>query len=243
MVFEIERELGEALSSARASGDVALARSCELSVVPGSDGAWSVDVQADDGAAAFAEMHRLVNDTSVPIERARQLRLYLAWKGHVESQFFLAENFRLGRNIAKDMSLSRYWLEKAAEGGDVAAQNNLGVMYADGIGGPRDMAKALYWYGRSAEGGCDVAKGNLGFNIAMGNGTRRNYLVAAKLLKESLKRDPFNRRNHLLLAECYEHGVGGRNGLRLAIRHYQEASDFGSLEARAALRRLAVKSA
>ena len=241
MVFEIEKELGEALSSAIASGDKALVVSCKLSAAPGSDGTWSVDVKAETEAAAFVAMHRMVNDAGVPIERARQLRLYLAWKGHVDSQFLLAENFRMGRNIAKNLELSRYWMEKAAEGGDVAAQNNIGVMYAEGIGGPRDMEKALCWYGRSAEGGSDVAKGNLGANIAMGNGVRRNYMAAARLLKESLRNDPFNSRSHLLLAECYEHGVGGRNGPRLAIRHYQEASDFGSLEARAALRRLGNK--
>ena len=33
-------------------------------------------------------------------------------------------------------------------------------------------------------------------------------------------------------------GVGGRNGRRLALFHYQEASDFGSIEARRALRRM-----
>ena len=239
MVFEIEKELALMLSSARASGDAALARSCELSAVPDGDGSWSVDIKAETMEAAFAEMHRMVNDSSTQIERARQLRLYLAWRGHVDSQFFLSENFRLGRNIVQDQTLARYWLEKAAKAGDVAAQNNLGVMYADGIGGPRDMEKALYWYGRSAEGGSTVAKSNLGVNIALGNGTRRNYMKAAKLLKESLKSDPFNSRSHLLLARCYEHGVGGRNCRRLAIRHYQEASDFGSLEARTALRRLA----
>ena len=38
--------------------------------------------------------------------------------------------------------------------------------------------------------------------------------------------------------QTWEHGVGGRSARRLALHHYQEASDFGSAEAREALRRL-----
>lgn len=238
MVLEIERELASALYSARVTGDARLARSCELSAMPDSSGDWSVNVEAETEQAAFAELHRMVNHPSTPIARARLLRLYLAWKGHIDSQCIMGDNFRLGRNIVRDGALSRYWYEKAAEGGDATAQNNIGVLYAEGTGGPCDMEKALYWYARSAENGNAVAKGNLGANIALGRGTRQNYMQAAKLLKESLKRAPYCCRDHFLLATCYEHGVGGRNGLRLAMRHYQEASDFGSLAARAALRRL-----
>ena len=183
----------------------------------------------------------MVNSPNVPIERARQIRLYLAWKGHVESQFWEGENFRMGRNIVQDHALARYWLLKAAERGHPSAQNNLGVMYANGLGGAVDMEKAIYWYMKSAAAGDAVAMSNLGQNLVAGRGVKRNYARAARLLKESLKGNPYSARDHRLLAECYEHGVGGRNGLRLAMLHYQEASDFGSLEARAALRRLSAR--
>ena len=238
MLIEIERELAEAMKEAKASGDVMLARTCIRSRADGSTGTYSVDVEADSPDAAFAELDRMVNSPNVPIERARQIRLYLAWKGHVESQFQEGENFRIGRNIAQDYSLARYWLLKAAERGHSSAQNNLGVMYADGLGGAADYERAVYWYMKSAAAGVAMAMSNLGQNLVTGRGTKRNYAKAARLLKESLKSYPYSAHDHQLLAECYEHGVGGRNGLRLAIRHYQEASDFGSLEARAALRRL-----
>ena len=180
----------------------------------------------------------MVNSPKVPMERARQIRLYLAWKGHLESQYQEGENFRMGRNIVQDHALARYWLLKAAEGGHSSAQNNLGVMYAEGLGGAADYERAVYWYMKSAAAGVAMAMSNLGQNLVTGRGTKRNYAKAARLLKESLKSYPYSAHDHQLLAECYEHGVGGRNGLRLAMRHYQEASDFGSLEARAALRRL-----
>lgn len=238
MVVDIEKELDAALSGARESGDAMLQKSCELAVVAGSSGAYSVEAEGDTLEDVFRELDRMVNDTSVPIERARQIRLFLAWKGHLESQYLEGENFRMGRNTVQDYNLARYWYTKAARGGHAGAQNNLGVMCSGGLGGPVDQKKAVYWYMKSAESGDPTAKGNLGMHLVEGRGTKRNYLKAARLLKESLKTDPFDARDHLLLAECYEHGVAGRNGLRLAIFHYQEASDFGSLKARAALRRL-----
>ena len=241
MLIEIERELAAAMKEAEASGDEMLARSCSLSRPADSSGAYSVDVKADSSEAAFAELDSMVNSPNVPLERARQIRLYLAWKGHVESQFQEGENFRMGRNIAQDYALARYWLLKAAERGHSSAQNNLGVMYAEGLGGAADYKRAVYWYMKSAAAGVAMAMGNLGLNLVAGKGAKRNYAKAARLLKECLKSYPYSARDHQLLAECYEHGVGGRNGLRLAMRHYQEASDFGSLEARAALRRLSAR--
>lgn len=241
MLIEIERGLAEAMKEAKASGDLMLARTCILSRMADSPGTYSVDVKSDSPEAAFAELDKMVNSPNVPIERARQIRLYLAWKGHVESQFQEGENFRMGRNIVQDHALARYWLLKAAERGHPSAQNNLGVMYADGLGGAADYERAVYWYMKSAAAGVAMAMSNLGLNLVAGRGAKRNYAKAARLLKECLKSYPYSAHDHQLLAECYEHGVGGRNGLSLAMRHYQEASDFGSLEARAALRRLSAR--
>ena len=238
MVVNIEKELDAAMTGALESGDVMLLKSCELAMVSGSVGKYSVEIDGDTLEEVIPEFDRMVNDTSVPIERARQIRLFLAWKGHLKSQYLEGDNFRMGRNTVQDYNLARYWYAKAAKGGHSGAQNNLGVMCAEGLGGPADQNKAVYWYMKSAEAGDSTAKGNLGMHLVEGCGTKRNYLKAARLLKESLKSRPFDARDHLLLAECYEHGVAGRNGLRLAIFHYQEASDFGSLKARAALRRL-----
>ena len=238
MVVNIEKELDIAMTGAIESGDQMLMKSCELAIVAGSTSTYSVEVEGDKLEAAFPELDQMVNKPDTPIERARQIRLFLAWKGHLRSQFLEGENFRMGRNIVQDYNIARYWYTKAAKGGHAGAQNNLGVMCAEGLGGPVNHEKAVYWYMKSAEAGDSIAKGNLGMHLVEGNGTKRNYLKAARLLKDCLKNNPYNARDHQLLAECYEHGVAGRNGLRLALYHYQEASDFGSLQARDALRRL-----
>ena len=52
--------------------------------------------------------------------------------------------------------------KRLAEGGDKAAQFNLGYMY-DGEGVPEDDKEAVKWYTKSAEQGDAVAQFNLGY--------------------------------------------------------------------------------
>ena len=240
MVIEVEKELVAALKSARELGDAVFVRCCVLSGVKQEvpPGAYAPDVVGDSEEARMREMDRMVNDTDITIDQARLLRLYLALKGHLWSQYREGYNFQFGCSVTRDYRVARYWYTKAAERGNSWAQNNLGVMYADGLGGEEDQEKAVYWYMKSAEKGDETAKGNLGEHLVKGTGAKRSYQKAAKLLKEYLKSSPYSAKHHLLLAECYEHGVGGRNGRRFALFHYQEASDFGSIAARKALRRM-----
>ena len=74
-----------------------------------------------------------------------------------------------------------------------------------------------------------------------GKGVKHDFRRAAALLKEYLAENPYSAQHHYLLAECYEHGAGGRASRRLAYEHYREAAAFGFPTARQALRRLARK--
>ena len=53
------------------------------------------------------------------------------------------------------------WWRKAAEQGDVRAQNNLGVRYENGQGVGKDINEAVKWYRKAAEQGDAKAKENL----------------------------------------------------------------------------------
>lgn len=240
MIIEIEKELVEIMKSAKEDGNTVLVRCCELTGVriEGKSHFYAPDVEGDCDQSRIAEMDRMVNDRDISIKFARLIRLYLAVKGHLLSQFNEGYNFHFGRNIPRDYEIARYWYTIAAQRGDKDAQNNLGVLYANGLGGDRDFEKAVYWYTKSADGGDDVAKGNLAELLIERKGIKKSYRLAAKLLKEYLKAYPYSAKKHQLLGECYEHGAGGRNSRKLAIHHYQEASDFGSSLARKALRRL-----
>lgn len=240
MRIEIEKALVAAREEARTAGDSEFVQTCDLAGVgTGIEGANSIDIEGNSVESAFDELSNMVDNKDIPLERARLIRLFLAWKGHLWSMYMQGYNLHFGRNIRQDCALARYWYAKSASRGHSWSQNNLGVLYADGLGGERDPEKAVLLFMKSVEGGDVTAKSNLGEHFVEGVGVRRNYRKAAKLLTEFLKESPYNARAHRLLAKCYEHGVAGRNGVRLAIHHYQEASDFGSLEARAALRRLA----
>jgi hypothetical protein len=48
-----------------------------------------------------------------------------------------------------------------AKQGDAKAQNNLGVMYDNGLGAPQDYAEAVRWYRLAAEQGVAEAQNNL----------------------------------------------------------------------------------
>ena len=50
------------------------------------------------------------------------------------------------------------WFKKAAEQGDVDAQNNLGEMYYFGYGIDQDTQKAITWYRKAADQGSAEAQ-------------------------------------------------------------------------------------
>lgn len=67
-----------------------------------------------------------------------------------------------------------------ANQGLAAAQNNLGVMYADGESVRQDYAQAVEWYVKAANQGLAAAQYNLGSKYHMGEGVRQNYAKAAE---------------------------------------------------------------
>ena len=70
------------------------------------------------------------------------------------------------------------WYRTAAEQGDASAQNNLGVMYANGHGVPQDDGLAVHWYTRAAEQGHALAQYNLGGMYNGGRGVDKDPVRA-----------------------------------------------------------------
>ncbi|MEG1051519.1 MAG: tetratricopeptide repeat protein [Janthinobacterium sp.] len=66
------------------------------------------------------------------------------------------------------------WYRTAAEQGDASAQNNLGVMYANGHGVPQDDGLAVQWYARAAGQGHALAQYNLGGMYNSGRGVEKD---------------------------------------------------------------------
>ena len=71
----------------------------------------------------------------------------------------------------------RLW-RPLANWGDAIAQNNLGVMYAKGLGVPQDYVQAVEWYRKAADQGVALALFNLGALYDMGEGVPKDYVLA-----------------------------------------------------------------
>jgi TPR repeat protein len=67
---------------------------------------------------------------------------------------------------------------KAAEQGDMDAQNNLGRMYQNGLGVQKDEAQAVSWYLKAAEQGDMNAQNNLGWMYENGLGAQKDEAQA-----------------------------------------------------------------
>jgi len=67
-----------------------------------------------------------------------------------------------------------------ADQGDAVAQNNLGVMYDQGLGVPQDAVEAVRWYRLAAEQGDAGAQNNLGVMYKKGLGVPQNYGAAVR---------------------------------------------------------------
>ena len=92
----------------------------------------------------------------------------------------LAANFQAGREAYERgdyVAALKEW-RPLAEQGNTSAQNNLGVMYAEGRGVPQDYAEAVRWYRLAAEQGDAGAQTNLGIMYDTGKGVTQDNAQA-----------------------------------------------------------------
>ena len=76
----------------------------------------------------------------------------LARRGHPRAQHHLANLYRGGLGVPRDLARSAQWAERAARQGHAPAQFNLGFLLDKGMGVDRDAAAAYQWYRRAAVG-------------------------------------------------------------------------------------------
>ena len=69
-------------------------------------------------------------------------------------------------------------LQRAAQGGETLAQEQLGRFYYEGIYAPQSMAGALRWFSAAAEGGAPFAQAWLGEMLNTGNGLPKDPTTA-----------------------------------------------------------------
>jgi hypothetical protein len=97
-------------------------------------------------------------------------------------RFFLLTTFLLPLPAYAQTDAATRFAERLQEArqGDAAAQDDVGVMYAEADGVKRNYSKAVFWLKRSAAQGNVLGACNLGLHYARAQGKRKNPILALK---------------------------------------------------------------
>ena len=163
--------------------------------------------------------------------KAVELWAPLAEGGDAIAQYSLGKVLENGGGgVERNLAEAAKWYDRAAGQGVPAAQNNLGLMYAQGRGVPRDSARAARLWLSAADKDHVIAQFNLGLAYYRGEGVEEDKTVAVRW---------FRRASELGLADAqYALAQIMRVGLiegdeGEALIWYQLAADQGHAKAKA----------
>ena len=106
------------------------------------------------------------------------------------------------RRTVKDFKENK----NAAAEGVKEAQNNLGIMYAEGLGMEQDFKEAVRWYQKAADQEDLLAQTNLGEMYAEGLGVEQDFKEAVKWFEKAADQGAAMAQNNL--GGMYEKGLG-----------------------------------
>lgn len=156
------------------------------------------------------------------------LVLGMAWTGSVS-----ATDLNAGWLAYQSQDYGRaheLWLP-AARNGSMMAQNNLGVMYLNGLGVERDDAAAAHWFEQAATQGHAAAQTSLGVLYMEGRGVQRDYFVAFELWHRAAKVEFAEAQYNL--GQMYAKGVGVSRNYEKAMTWFRKAAQQGHALAQA----------
>ena len=136
------------------------------------------------------------------------------------------------KNFAKALQL----LQPLANQGDAIAQNNIAVLYEEGLGVPRSDKEALKWYKKAAQQGQAEAQFMVGLFHAEGRGTTQNYQQAFEWYSKAAKQGHADAQNNLAMR--YASGTGVKQNVKLAKFWFAKAAANGNTTAAQSLREL-----
>jgi TPR repeat protein len=112
------------------------------------------------------------------------------------------------------------------ERGDVRAMNNIGLLWARGVGvsGP-NFTEALHWWKEAAKRGYPVAMNNIGLLYANGHGVPQDYKEALKWWRMASERGNAWAMNSI--GDLYENGQGVEQSYAEALDWYGRAAQAG----------------
>ena len=147
--------------------------------------------------------------------------------------------------------------EKAAQQNHAAAWNNIGALYQNGIGYSYNIKKAIKYFEKAVELGDGMALNNLADLYYFGEHVKQNYEKALNFYKKAekklyynydkiseiyyqlrdyenlliyLKKDYDNSYSHIYYGIIYEHGMGVKEDIKKAIKHFEKANNYSVYE-------------
>ena len=136
------------------------------------------------------------------------------------------------KNFTKALQL----LQPLANQGDAVAQNNIAVLYEEGLGVPRSDKEALKWYHKAAQQGQAEAQFMVGLFHAEGRGTAQNYEQAFAWYSKAAKQGNADAQNNLAMR--YASGTGVQQNVKLAKFWFAKAAANGNTTVAQSLREL-----
>ena len=125
-----------------------------------------------------------------------------------------------------DVSVDAANLIEGASRGDVRAINNLGLLWARGVGVPApDFNEAMRWWKEAAKRGYPLSMNNLGLLYANGNGVEQDYGQAFKWWEMSAEYGNAWAMNSI--GDLYENGLGVERDYAQALEWYERAAQGG----------------
>ena len=131
------------------------------------------------------------------------------------------EEFQNARQLKK--------LTEKAEGGDAAAQDELGICYLTGKNVERNPFTAGLWFRTAAEQNYPLAQYHLGLLCFHGEGMIVSYEQAMDCFQSAAKGGVADAMFHLAL--MYEKGLGVAEDAETAKKWYHTAADAGQIQA------------
>jgi TPR repeat protein len=164
-------------------------------------------------------------------DRARDIWLPLAEAGDSAAQYSLGKLFEHGEGpVPQDLAKAVQWYRTAAAQGLPAAQNNLGLMYAQGRGVPTDLTRAIEIWRAAAEQNYPWSQYNLGLAYYRGQGVPVDQEEAVVWFR--LAADGGLAEAQFIMGQLRREGLGLEMDEGLALAWYHRAAEQGHQRAR-----------
>ncbi|PKC10699.1 HCP-like protein [Rhizophagus irregularis] len=181
------------------------------------------DIAAKNGNkfAQFKLGYFYYNGIGTQIDKEKSIVWYekSAMQNHSDAQLCLG---LLYKREEEDLKEALYWIRKAAENGNKAAQFYLGKYYYYGTGIEKDYGKSFEWYEKSAKQGYNNALYALAHLYIKGRGTEKNSEKAYGWIEKAAENG--NKFAQYHLGAIYQNNKGTKKNIKKAIEWYEKSA-------------------